>query len=233
MVVALMEGSQLKVIYWFFLIIGNCFHNIFFFSIIFIIELCVACNSKYSGYQHELENHYLQKYANAQIQKSYDYLMLATNFGSYVKNRPGLEKLFKSMADKAWDDGVSVIEHINRRGGEMFFDQNYNDTTFAQRSERSMLKDEIYALSYSLDIEKEMAAKAHQIHQSFSHVKDKHHYDPEIAHYMEEKFIENDAEVIYKLSGYTNELAKLISTKGSSIGNSLGMYLFDEYLQSQ
>lgn len=52
----------------------------------------------------------------------------------------------------------------------------------------------------------------------------------QVAHYLEEKFLGDQASTIRKLSGYTNDLIKLIQ---ESIDPSLSLYLFDEYLQKQ
>lgn len=52
----------------------------------------------------------------------------------------------------------------------------------------------------------------------------------QIAHYLEENFIEDQAATVRKLSGYTNDLRSLIDdTRGDT---SLSLHLFDEYLYS-
>lgn len=52
----------------------------------------------------------------------------------------------------------------------------------------------------------------------------------QIAHYLEEEFIEDQATTIRKLSGFTNDLRKLLD---ESVDSSLSLFMFDEYLQKQ
>lgn len=52
----------------------------------------------------------------------------------------------------------------------------------------------------------------------------------QVAHYLEEEFIEDQASTVRKLSGYTNDLKRLIQ---DATDTSLPVYLFDEYLQKQ
>ena len=52
----------------------------------------------------------------------------------------------------------------------------------------------------------------------------------QVAHYLEEEFIGQQAGTVRKLSGYTNDLKRLIK---DSPDTSLSVFLFDEYLQKQ
>lgn len=52
----------------------------------------------------------------------------------------------------------------------------------------------------------------------------------QIAHYLEEEFIEDQASTVRQFSGYTNDLRQLIK---DSVDTSLSVFLFDEYLQKQ
>lgn len=185
----------------------------------------VNCNANFSGFSHNVR--YLQSYANDQLSKSYEYLLLAANFGTYVKNRPGFEKQFRELSDTAWNRGISLIKHITKRGGSHdFLSRNVNTISTPDRHPLEL--GEIKALAFALDTEKKLALEAHNIHERYSHANHKSLYDPEVAHYVEEEFLGNQANKIRQLSGYTNDLKHLIATANDI---SLSLYLFDEYLQ--
>lgn len=186
----------------------------------------VNCNAIFSGFPKSVKE--LQMYANHQIEKSFEYLLLAANFGTYVKNRPGFEKQFRGLSDKSWGYGIELIKHITKRGGTHDFTHTSNNKT-----EKKQILDlnEINALALTLDYEKTLALEAHRIHEKNSHAKNRPEYDPEIAHFMEEKFIEDQATSIRKLSGYTNDLKKLLNQDTNDV--SLALYLFDAYLSKQ
>jgi ferritin heavy chain len=187
------------------------------------------CNSLYSGYSYK-KNIVLSKYANDLIRRSYQYLLLSKAFSTYKKNRPGFEKLYKTLADDTWEAGVHVMQHITKRGGIHDFNTAFETSTLIGGSAEVS---ELMSLSIALDTEKALAVEAHRIHQHYSHVKDTTHYDPEIAHYIEEKFIGKQAENVRKLSGYANELKKLMGKDDTMSSTPLGIYLFDQYLESQ
>jgi len=186
------------------------------------------CNAKYSEFEKNVEQ--LQKYANHQIQKSFEYLLLSTNFGTYVKNRPGFEKQFRALSDKSWGYGIDLIKHITKRGGKHNFDITSNSVTT-----KTLDINEMSALALTLDYEKDLAKEAHTIYENFAHhkhQKENHSavFDPEIAHYIEENFIEDQANTVRKLSGYANDLKKMLQ---GATDISLALYMFDEYLAKQ
>jgi len=185
------------------------------------------CSANFSGFSTNV--HHIQAYANDQILKSYEYLLLAANFGSYVKNRPGFEKQFRALSDTAWNRGVGLMKHITKRGGAHDFAIRHNSTV-QQTVKRILELNEINALAVALDTEKTLSSEAHGLHERYSHANHKTHYDAEIAHYFEEEFIEDQATTIRKLSGYTNDLKRLLTETTDS---SLSLYMFDEYLQKQ
>lgn len=212
------------------------------------------CNAQFSGIINSVQH--LQAYANEHIAKSYEYLLLAANFGNYVKNRPGFEKQFRELSDTALNRGINIIKHITKRGAAHDFKVDFKTTVSV--TSRTLELNELSSLALALDTEKELASKAHNLHKHYSHANhksnsasdsnnlkakvpskletdlddheshDKHHYDPEIAHYLEEKFIEDQAGKVRELSGFVNDLKHLLK---DSKDPSLSLYLFDEYLQ--
>jgi len=197
----------------------------------------VKCNSIFGGFKNA-EKH-LNDYAHNQLAASFDYMVLASRFNSYQKNRPGFNKLLHGLSDKAWERTIDLIKHISKRGGETIFDAE-KSVDNSNLGKKVLEVDELEALSIALDTEKKLTDKAFHIHRVVSHAsrikpEEEHYttgdsrYDPEISHYLEEEFLEDQAETIRKLSGYTNDLSKLMTVKEPS----LSVYLFDEYLAKQ
>ncbi|KAF4517555.1 hypothetical protein B566_EDAN005119 [Ephemera danica] len=80
------------------------------------------CTAKFSGYsKDETIGELLSSYVNLNIDYSFRYLLLATNYSTYSHNRPGFEKLYRGLADTAWEDAQHLISYITRRGGEVKF----------------------------------------------------------------------------------------------------------------
>lgn len=142
----------------------------------FLADDLINCNAVFSGFPKNVA--ILQRYANHQIEKSFEYLLLAANFGTYVKNRPGFEKQFRGLSDKSWGNGIELIKHITKRGGAHDFSISSNNKT-----EKKQILDlnEINALALTLDYEKTLALEAHHIHERYSHAKHPAEYDPEVC----------------------------------------------------
>lgn len=207
-------------------------HNIFNNELIqfafnyHFVDNLVNCNANYSGFAQNLQH--LQAYANDQLSQSFDYLLLSANFGTYVKNRPGFEKQFRELSDTAWQRTIGLIKHITKRGGTHDF-YTRKSVTIAKQRKQTLELDELSALAYALDVEKNLAIEAHGLHERYSHANHKAHYDAEVAHYLEEKFIGGQADKIRELSGFTNDLKHLITDAKDT---TLAVHLFDEYLKT-
>ncbi|KAH8268569.1 hypothetical protein KR026_009315 [Drosophila bipectinata] len=182
------------------------------------------CNARFAGIDHiEPE---VQAYINSQLTKSYDYLLLATHFNSYQKNRPGFQKLYQGLSDRSFDDTIALIKQITRRGGIVDFNTRHESPASVSTQRSTLEVDELHSLALALDNEKQLAAGATHVHTRATHATER---DPELAHYIEENFLGKQAETVRKLSGYANDLAKLMKVPDPS----LSVYLFDEYLQKQ
>lgn len=177
------------------------------------------CHARAKNFQEE--GHPLSEFANLQLEISYKYLLLATQFNAFMKDRPGFYAKFKALSDRSWAAGQNLIKYITKRGGHVkFIDQKVlNDQTLAEFNE-------FQAMAIVLDTEKSLFEKASKIHQIASN--DKVHQDPEVAHYIEEEFLGNLATSIRQYSGYANDLKNLyVGSNDISMDN----YLFDQYLQ--
>lgn len=58
----------------------------------------------------------LQTFTNQQLDKSYDFLLLAFTFDKYDLDRPGFEKLYRKISDKAWEDTIALVKYQSKRG---------------------------------------------------------------------------------------------------------------------
>lgn len=188
--------------------------------------MSVRCNSTFSGFPHNVD--LLQSYANSQLSESFNYLLLSAHFGSYEANRPGFEKQFRELSDTAWARTIDLIKYITKRGGTHSF-YTLAPPKATPKGATTFELEEIKALAYALGVEKKLAIRAHHLHERYSHANHKQTYDADVAHYLEEKFIEDQAKKIRELSGFTNDLKNLLK---SGKDDPLAVHLFDEYLKT-
>lgn len=169
----------------------------------------------------------MQDYIQLQMKKSYEYLLMATHFNSYQMNRPGFQKLYQSLSDRAFDDTIELIKQVTRRGGSINLSKPHAQSG-VQPPEVHL--NELESLAHALDVEKELTKGAIHVHTSATHgTTNNREHDPEMAHYLQENFLTKQAASVRKLSGYANDLSKLVTVGEPS----LSVYLFDEYLQKQ
>lgn len=219
---------------------------------VFVAGLCMAhaavdsvsdvnnSTAKFSSVEHVESD--LKTFTNQQLDKSYDFLLLAFTFDKYSMDRPGFEKLYRKISDKAWEDTIALVKYQSRRGltvqlgevkprvlkGKLNLDtaQLLNST-------------ELTSLTTALEYEKHLAEESHRIHKKISHAhhqEDKKEYDPDVAHYLDEEIIEYQSGTIRKLTGYIHNLHSIMNEpevdgkKPST--KALGIHMFDEYLNS-
>ncbi|XP_030371419.1 ferritin heavy polypeptide-like 17 isoform X2 [Scaptodrosophila lebanonensis] len=182
------------------------------------------CNARFAGIE-SIEPE-VQAYINSQLTKSYEYLLLATHFNSYQKNRPGFQKLYQGLSDRSFDDSIDLIKKITSRGGIVDFNTRHESPASVSTQRPTLEVDELHSLALALDNEKQLATGATHVHTRATHAALR---DPELAHYLEESFLPKQADSVRKLSGYANDLAKLMKVPDPS----LSIYLFDEFLQKQ
>lgn len=179
------------------------------------------CTAKFSGFSHVEED--MNKYTKQMLVKSYDFLLLSSTFDHYSVDRPGFEKLYRKIADKAWDDTINLIKYQSRRGAAVTLNENvslHDVTKLLSTTEASSLK-------LALDYEKKLATEAHTMHKKISHPGNSNHYDPDVAHYLDENLIEYQSGTIRKLSGHIKNLDDILSEGGTK---DLGLQMFDDYL---
>ncbi|XP_015607787.1 uncharacterized protein LOC107273783 [Cephus cinctus] len=183
--------------------------------------LLANCNAKYGSFESLQAD--MQAYANANIETSFEYLLMSTHFGNYEVNREGFKGLYRKLSDKAWDDAIDVIKFIAKRGGRMNFNQL---PRFKKNGKESRILEltELNSLAKALDTQKQLADEALRLHgQATQHSKQ----DASVAHYLEEHFVEKQADTVRDLAGHTNDLKSLLGDRDASVS----VFLFDEYIK--
>lgn len=79
------------------------------------------CNAQYGAIDTFQPD--LQSYVNANLETSFEFLLMSTHFGNYEVNRDGFKGLYRKLSDQSWADGIDLIKYIARRGGRMDFNQ--------------------------------------------------------------------------------------------------------------
>lgn len=189
--------------------------------------------AKFSSINHVKDD--LQIFTNKQLNKSFDFLLLAFTFDKYDLDRPGFEKLYRKISDKAWEDTIALVKYQSKRGLSVELDGVENEVSEqsnGKKVDKTSLLDsnELSSLKYALGYEKDLANESHQIHKKISHAHDKGAaYDPDVAHYLDEEIIEYQSGTIRKLTGYIHNLHSIIEETNTK---DLGIHMFDEYLAS-
>lgn len=168
----------------------------------------------------------LNKYTKQMLDKSYDFLLLASVFDQHSMDRPGFEKLYRKTSDKAWEDTIDLIKYQSRRGASVQVGGGEGPNSIHDLA-GLLQSNETSSLQLALEYEKILATEAHRIHKKISHADSNKHYDPDVAHYLDEKLIEYQSGQIRKLSGYITNLNDIIQEANTK---ALGVQLFDEYL---
>ncbi|CAD6992249.1 soma ferritin [Ceratitis capitata] len=188
------------------------------------VQTPVICHARFGGIDNVESG--IQSYINLNLHKSYQYLLMSAFYNSYQKNRPGFNKLYKSMSDRSFDDAIELIKHVTRRGGQVDFRAISQHPNSIAQSKLKLEEDELHSLGIALDIEKTLTADATHVHYQSTHGRP---HDPHTAHFVEEKYLGRQADSVRQLSGYVNDLSKIMNQRDPS----LGVYLFDQYLEKQ
>ncbi|XP_053693248.1 soma ferritin-like [Sabethes cyaneus] len=184
-----------------------------------------SCTSLFSGFPHVQSD--LNKYTKQMLDKSYDFLLLSSVFDTYTLDRPGFEKLYRKISDKAWEDTIELIKYQSKRGASVTLNKGTDNPVHDVAS--LVESNEASSLKLAIDYEKLLATEAHHIHKKISHADSGKHYDPDVAHYLDEKLIEYQSGTIRKLSGYITNLDDILNEANTK---DLGVQLFDDYLKS-
>uniref|UniRef100_A0A1B6GR05 Ferritin n=1 Tax=Cuerna arida TaxID=1464854 RepID=A0A1B6GR05_9HEMI len=179
------------------------------------------CNSNYSAV-HTVQPD-LQHYTATHIDQNFQFLLMSAYFNNYEANREGFSKLYRQMADDAWEDTIDLIKYMAKRG----FNMNYNIVPRKKVKIQSYKMYELSSLATALDMQKVLAEQAHEIHSEVT-VRKKRYHDAETINFIEKEFVGKHADRIRDLAGHANDLHQLIADNKDP---SLAIYLFDEHLK--
>lgn len=172
-----------------------------------------------------------------QIVASYTHLLFSVNFDIYTRDRPGFQKLYRGLSDKAWEKAIDLTKYYTTRGGQPNFNLPQNLTNVEPLGEFETSVDELKSFVEASKLEKALSARAYEIHAHFSSHKGKENKDLDagIAHYFEEEFVEYQADTIRKLVGYHNDFKTILGGENcqKDKNGALACFMFDEYLQKQ
>lgn len=158
----------------------------------------------------------LSEFANDLLEVSYKYMLMASQFDSAQKERPGFSAHFDALSHRSWAAGMNLVKYITSRGGHVKFNRPPTPAVVKMSDQN-----ELQAMATVLDTEKGLFQKAAQIYKQSE--------DPTVAEYMNEQFMKNMAKSIRKYSGIVNDLKSLYA---SSHDISMDNHLFDQYLMS-
>lgn len=102
--------------------IFGTYKKLTFNAILILVDVAISnCNAQYGAID-TLEPD-LQSYVNANIETSFEFLLMSTHFGNYEVNRDGFKGLYRKLSDQSWADAIDLIKYIARRGSRMDFNQ--------------------------------------------------------------------------------------------------------------
>uniref|UniRef100_T1E2C5 Putative secreted ferritin g subunit n=1 Tax=Psorophora albipes TaxID=869069 RepID=T1E2C5_9DIPT len=185
--------------------------------------------AQFSAVSHVAQD--LQTFTNQMLDKSWDFLLLSSVFNQYSMNRPGFEKLHREVSDRAWEDCIETAKYLSQRGVPLTFN-GVQGSVAGQllKSGRNSLLDstEMSSLQLGLGYEKVLAEEVHRIHKKISHAHDSGKaYDPDVAHFLDEKYDEQQRKQIREYSGHIHVLNRVL---GESNTKDLGLHMFDDIL---
>merc|ERR1712198_611214 len=138
----------------------------------------------------------INKQINMELFASYSYTALASHF---ARDDVHLKGVAKFMSYQSLRGGRVVLQPINRPAADEW------ETPLA-------------AMEYVLKLEKEVNQALLEIHALAST-----HNDPHLTKFLEDNYLEEQAESIHKIAGYITQLHR--------VGDGLGVHLFDKDLQ--
>ncbi|XP_071448019.1 ferritin light chain-like [Hetaerina americana] len=179
------------------------------------------CGARYGHVNHV--RHQLQNYLTLHLNSSFEYLLMSTNLGGYVRNREGMEKVLRHLSDSTWNDAIELIKYMSKRGVDVIVD--VGDARKVNAPETFSFS-EIKTLAYALDSQKLIASEAMEIHKKS--IDKATMYDPEVASFLENQFLHKHSNVIREMAGLVIDLRKLIDQPNT---DRVSYFIFDEYLK--
>lgn len=169
------------------------------------------------------------RFSNEFLVRSYEYLFLSAQFGTYGKDRPGFHKLLHELSDNSWNKGIEMIKEMAKRGFVHHFEVDAHVLGINSAANVT----ELVALAKAAEIEKSLLIAANNIHRHHSHASFEAEkscgYDAGLAHYIEEEIIEEKTSTVRSLTGHVNQLKRLFAKDPKTYP--LSLFMYDQHLQ--
>merc|ERR1712071_684594 len=148
---------------------------------------------------------------NMELFASYNYTALAAHFNRDDVALKGFAKFFQSSSDEERDHADKVMKYQALRGGRVVLQA-------VNRPSSDEWDSPLAAMEYVLKLEKEVNQALLEIHALTGT-----HNDPHLAKFLEDEFLEEQAESIHQIAKYIAQLTR--------VGEGVGVHIFDKELQ--
>ncbi|ESO90359.1 hypothetical protein LOTGIDRAFT_178880 [Lottia gigantea] len=162
------------------------------------------------NYEMKVNNH-LRRQVTLELMASYLYQAYGSFFDRADIALPGVKKFFESSSKEERDHADGLVEYINKRGGNMQFED--------VKSAVEDWKHALIAMEDTLVIEKYVNSELLNIHKLASN-----NNDPHLTNFLEDKYLDEQVEAIKKLGEYITQLRRFKNDY------KLGEYIFDQRL---
>ncbi|KAI8812788.1 ferritin-like superfamily [Cladochytrium replicatum] len=150
---------------------------------------------------------------NLEFKASHIYLSMSAYFGRDSVALPGFQKFFKHSSDEEREHGEKFIDYVNKRGGRVVL-SSVPAPEIEWNSGRS-------AVEIALQLEKDVNTSLLKLHKVAEEQN-----DPATMDFLEGEYLKEQVEANKQLSDMLTQIARVG-------GDGLGLYLFDQNLQSE
>jgi len=169
--------------------------------------MATKCRQNY----HEECEAAINKQINMELFASYNYTALAAHFNRDDVALKGFAKFFQSSSDEERDHADKFMKYQALRGGRVVLQA-------VNRPSSDEWDSPLAAMEYVLKLEKEVNQALLEIHALTGT-----HNDPHLAKFLEDEFLEEQAESIHQIAKYIAQLTR--------VGEGVGVHIFDKELQ--
>ncbi|KAB1728176.1 hypothetical protein FNE60_29960, partial [Klebsiella pneumoniae] len=159
---------------------------------------------------HEESEAAINKQINMELYASYVYLAMYAYFDRDDVALPGFAKYFKEMSQEEREHAEKFVQYQNKRGGRVVYQP-------IEKPVKQEWGSGLEAMEDALQMEKDVNESLLKLHGIATA-----HADPHLTNYLEEEFLEEQVESIYKFSQHITKLRR--------VGDGLGVYIFDKDL---
>jgi len=179
------------------------------------------------------------------LEISMKYLELANYFNEWNVNRKGFHSYYSKLSDEAWEDAVTIMQHMIKRGGSLkkkfefkkrfqFQDKTRVEAPFVATQLSNL--SELSSLSMALEWQKEVVKKTLDVLKRHQPRSDETgatsgntntyavHSDPEFTHFLAQQLSERQVLKVKHLANYVNSLSGALS---STSNTGVVLHLFD------